>query len=281
MTDSLRRGIAGDYRVAIATTTDLVREAAIRHLLPGTAAVAMARALTGLALAAITDKEWRRFSAQWMGRGPFGSLHVDLQRPGNLRGYLTGDGVAAEVADGFGRGGLLSVIRQQHDGRFVQGQVALSVRTVDEDLERYLEQSEQVASTLRVLVELEDGMPTAVTGVLIQPLPGGSASGLRKLVGTDLLDRRASASLPPDALLDAVAPDLPAVDWLLEVPLGWACPCSRERIASGIRLLGREDLDDMVAKQEGTEVRCDFCADEYVFTPDDIRGIREALDRAD
>ena len=278
MTDFLRRGLAGDYRVAIASTTATIAEASRRHGLTGIPAVALSRALTSLALVGITDKEGRRLSAQWMGRGPLGSVHADLQQTGALRGYLTGDQPAASIPDGFGRGGLLSVIRQQPNGSFMQGQVALRSRTVDGDLEGYLKQSDQVASALRVLVDLDaQGSPTAVTGMLIQALPDSDGRSVPGLMAPALADRSLSAALPVDQLLAQGAPALGPVDWMLEVPLAWRCGCSKERVEQGVRLLGLAELDDMVLQWEGTEVRCDFCAHVHVISPADIARLRDEL----
>lgn len=270
MGDRLIRGIAGDYRIAVAITTDTVAEAVRRHQPTAIGATALARGMTSLALAAVTDKEWRRWSAQWMGRGPLGTVHADLRRPGDLRAYLTGDGVAEGVPAGFGRGGLLSVIRQQANDAFVQGQVALAARTIDGDLEGYLKHSEQIPSVLRVLVDLDDGAPTAVAGVLLQTLPGGSRAGINALTSRALRERTLAADLAIDELIAQGVPGLADVDWMLEVPLRWQCGCSRERVERGVKMLGFAELAEMVTKGEGTEARCDFCATVYEVTPEDI-----------
>lgn len=277
--DRLLRGIAGDFRVAIAVTTSTTAEAVLRHTPTPVGAVALARGLTSLALAGITGKEWRRMSAQWVGRGELGTMQVDLQQPGALRGYFTGTGEADSVEASFGRGGLLSVLSQQPDGTFSQGQVALAARTVDADMEAYLRGSEQVASVLRVLVDVTPGdAPTAVTGILVQTLPGGDKVALRTMASQALLDRSLPAHLSVDDLMARGLPGLPPVTWMFEAPLVWECGCSRERIEAGIRLLGRAELTEMVDEQESTEVSCDFCAEGYHFSPEDIGLLRDGLE---
>ncbi len=276
--DRLLRGIAGDFRVAIAVTTATTAEAVRLHDPSPIGGVALARALTSVALMGITGKEGRRLSAQWMGRGELGSLHADLQAPGSLRAYFTGSGEARSIPDSFGRGGLLSVISQQDDGTFSQSQVALSGRCVDSDMEGYLKDSNQVASMLRVLVDLDDELrPGAVAGVLLQALPGGDKAAVRTMVSEALSNRTLPADLPIDELIRQGIPGLPEVEWMFEAPLIWRCPCSRERIESGIRLLGREELTEMLDLKETTEVRCEFCTALYRFTLQDLAALRDGL----
>lgn len=276
--DRLIRGIAGDYRVAVAVTTATIAEAVRRHEPTPVGALALARGLTALALAGVTGKEWTRMSAQWLGRGALGNLQTDLRRPGDLRGFYTGSGGAHTIEIALGRGGLLSVISQQPDGSFSQGQVALASRTVDADMEHYLKTSDQVASLLRVLVDTDDeGRPTDVVGILIQALPGSGGENPKSLASEDLKNRTVPAWLAVDELMDLGLPGLPKVEWMLEVPLRWHCHCSRERIESGIQLLGVAELTEMVDEGESTEVRCDFCRELYTFAPADLATLRDGL----
>jgi molecular chaperone Hsp33 len=276
--DRLLRGIAGDYRVAIAVTTATIAEAVRRHEPTAVGALALARGLTALALAGISGKEWTRMSAQWVGRGALGNLQTDLRRPGDLRGYYTGSGAAHTIEVALGTGGLLSVISQQADATFSQGQVALDSRTIDADMEHYLKTSDQVASVLRVLVDTdEEGRPTDVVGVLIQALPGSGGENPKTLTSAALRNRTLPAWLAVDELVDLALPGLPNVEWMLDVPLRWHCSCSRERIEAGIRLLGAAELTEMVEEEESTEVRCDFCSELYTFAPSDLETLRDGL----
>ncbi len=279
--DRLIRGIAGDYRVAIAVTTATIAEAVRRHEPTPVGALALARGLTALALAGITGKEWTRMSAQWLGRGALGNLQTDLRRPGDLRGYYTGSGGAHTIELALGRGGLLSVITQQPDGSYSQGQVALASRSVDADMEHYLRTSDQVASLLRVLVDTDDeGRPTDVVGILIQAMPGSGGENPKSLASDALRERTLPAWLNLDELMDLGLPGLPKVEWMLEVPLRWHCGCSRERIEAGIRLLGEAELTEMVEQGESTEVRCDFCSELYSFAPTDLAKLRDGLSKS-
>jgi molecular chaperone Hsp33 len=45
----------------------------------------------------------------------------------------------------------------------------------------------------------------------------------------------------------------------------FACTCSRDRVASMIRSLGRDEAEDILAEQGRIEVGCDFCGQQYRF----------------
>ena len=49
----------------------------------------------------------------------------------------------------------------------------------------------------------------------------------------------------------------------------FACSCSRERVSSMLRSLGKEEIDSIVAEQGQVDIGCDFCGEHYQFDPID------------
>ena len=43
------------------------------------------------------------------------------------------------------------------------------------------------------------------------------------------------------------------------------CTCSRENVARMLRMLGREEVDSILAERGNVEVHCEFCNQRYVF----------------
>jgi molecular chaperone Hsp33 len=280
MTDVLLRCMSKDglHRVFAARTTDAVAEAVTRHELIGAPAMALARGLTAALLAAATDPEWHRMSFQWASRGPLGTMHVDVRRPGNVRGYVNLAENALEAVgrpvEAWVRPGILVALRQEPSARFSQGQIPIGTGAVDHDVENYLERSEGVASGLRVLASKDAlGSPVDVTGVLVQTLPGGDSK--RTILPVEISDR----VRPPGPLEDLMAAALPGmgVDILERVPVRFHCPCSRNRVEMSIRLLGASELEEMIIAEEGTSVRCEFCATDYDIGVKDLERILEGL----
>ena len=53
----------------------------------------------------------------------------------------------------------------------------------------------------------------------------------------------------------------------------FACSCSRERVGSMLRSLGRPEVDGILAEQGRVEIACDFCGLKYHFDPVDVGGL--------
>ena len=51
------------------------------------------------------------------------------------------------------------------------------------------------------------------------------------------------------------------------------CSCSRERVASMLRGLGRDEVESILAEQGQVEIGCDFCGIKYHFDPVDAAGV--------
>lgn len=59
------------------------------------------------------------------------------------------------------------------------------------------------------------------------------------------------------------------------MPVTFHCDCSKERVAKALASLSKKDLDDLIKDEEPIEVKCHFCNENYVFSPDDLREIRK------
>lgn len=270
----------GRLRLRATVTDETVTEALIRHLPGELASLALGRALTSTALFPVTWKDCERVSLQWSGRGPLGTLMTELRRPGRLRGLVSQP--RAELAKegytgwrGIGYGllpaGYLGVIRQKESGQFSRGQVELANGEVDEDLEAFFLTSEQVPTRLRTAVELGDhALSARAVGVLVQALPG--SEGDEAALPDRRLHERMSADDSPERLLEIASGGV-SLDVLEEIPVSWACTCTRERIEDGIALLEASEITSMIEEDGGASVTCDFCATIYALTVEDLRAI--------
>ena len=45
--------------------------------------------------------------------------------------------------------------------------------------------------------------------------------------------------------------------------LRFNCPCSFSRVLGALKLLGEEELQDMIEKDDGAEATCEFCGEVY------------------
>ena len=56
----------------------------------------------------------------------------------------------------------------------------------------------------------------------------------------------------------------------------YSCPCSKERMANAISTLKDEEIQDMIDKDHGCHVTCNFCNERYDFSEEDLRKILES-----
>jgi molecular chaperone Hsp33 len=162
------------------------------------------------------------------------------------------------------------------DGRFVitldpkdgnqayQGIVALEGESIAAILQNYMMRSEQLETRLWLAT---DGKIAA--GMLLQRLPEQPESEDDDAWGraSQLAD-----TLRPEELLI-----LPAVELVHRLyheedirlfeaqDVVFRCTCSRENVARMLRMLGRDEVESIIAERSDVEVHCEFCNQRYVF----------------
>jgi molecular chaperone Hsp33 len=176
-----------------------------------------------------------------------------------------------------------------------QGVVALHgdarepLQRLSDVLEHYMLQSEQLDT--RLILAADDEV---AAGLLIQRLPIAGEKNLenrgeRSAADEDQIGRNEdfnriahlAATLTRDELLQLDAATLlHRLFW--EEPLRrlptltgddgprFACLCSRARVGSMLKSLGRAEIDDIVAEQGRVEIGCDFCGQKYHFDRVDV-----------
>ena len=142
-----------------------------------------------------------------------------------------------------------------------QSLVELSSPTLDEVLEDYFRQSEQLPSRLLLAA---DG--THACGLMLQKLPGdeGDDDGWARAGALfDTLAADELATTPGPVLLHRLFhEETPQV--LAEKALAFGCSCSHERVAAMLQSLGEEEA--RAAAQDGqARIQCGFCGRQYHF----------------
>jgi len=272
-------------RVCAAITTGLVADAARRHELSAAASRAVGRALTSGVLLATLTKGEERVTVQLMGDGPLGSITVDANGTGDVRGYALHANAGADftldrhVADVVGRRGVVNVLRDLGLKELYQGQIALVTGEVDEDIEAYLRMSEQVPSALGCEVLIDDSRKiAAAAGVLVQVMPGGEPDVVRELqhaLRTDLIGDLLREGVRSARTIAERAWSLGPLEFMGgDRDIRFRCRCSPERIGEMLALLGTVDLDEMIAEDKPAEVVCNYCNTRYQIGRSELESIR-------
>jgi len=154
-------------------------------------------------------------------------------------------------------------------------------------LQHYMLQSEQLDTTLVLAAD-----DKVAAGLLIQRLPmegeGNLAGSMTSKANEDEIGRNEdynrisilASSLKREELLELdVDTILRRLFWEEKVlrfePQAprFACTCSRERVSSMIRSLGRAEAEGILAERGEIEVGCDFCGQHYRYDAVDAAGI--------
>jgi molecular chaperone Hsp33 len=299
MTDEIVRTALRGFpvRVVAATTTEVTREAVRRHQAGPAGALALGRGLTaGLLLATLTKDE-ERVSLQVLGDGPLGGLTVDAGSAGTARGYVRNPHVALppasaaaagrpSLAEVVGRAGVVNVVRDLGLRENFRGQTALASGEIDEDVERYLLDSEQIASAIACdAIVGADGTVAFAGGILLQALPGGDGAAIVAAAGEGLRTGRLApilAARPENAeeiILAALGDRFGEIQLLDRRPVRFHCPCSRARAATSLALLGNAELSEMILEDGKAEVTCNFCRARYRFDEVELETIRRELSK--
>lgn len=148
----------------------------------------------------------------------------------------------------------------------------------------YLLQSEQTRSAVGIMAQAaSQGSLEFCGGFLVEALPKADEKTLaimEQVVKT--LPPVSNYHRPGEGLdLGALLSDLAGPFRYTihrEIPVQPFCPCSAAGVMKALTGLPREELEEVVLKQETLELHCDYCRKRYEATPDQIRGI---LDRQD
>ncbi len=285
MNDYLVRGMTmdGSVKVVAIRSTEMVRTGATIHNTTPNATAAFGRALTAASMMGNMQKvENGSMTLQIKGGGPIGSIVCVADPMGNVRGYVYEPNVPLvekypgklDVGATVGTDGTLTVIRDMQMKEPYVGSVPLVSGEIGDDVTAYFAQSEQTptACALGVLVDRDKSVKVA-GGYLIQLLPGAPDEVIDKLEAgiqragavTTMLEQ----GMTPEDILGQVCGELGVV-FMETTPVSYKCYCSRERVTSALISLGRKELTEIMQENKPFPVGCQFCSEEYVFTPEDI-----------
>ncbi|MBE7381081.1 MAG: Hsp33 family molecular chaperone HslO [Leptolyngbya sp. SIO1E4] len=280
MADQLIRATAADrgIRIVGVITTRVVEEARQRHQLSYVGTAALGRAMSaGLLLVSSMKRPESRINIRIRGDGPLKGVLVDAGLDGTIRGYVDNPSLELppteqgrlDVGSAIGRNGYLYVVRDVGYGYPYSSTVELVSGEIGEDVTYYLATSEQTPSALALGVFVDTQGVEAAGGLLLQVMP--KAARDESLIS--LLESRMAtlADFTPKLRANQTLPDIfeaLAGDLDLEILPGtqrvrFHCPCSFNRMLGALKMLGADELQDMIEKDGGAEATCHFCGEVY------------------
>ena len=290
MKDYLVKALAyhDQVRAYAVITTETIDEARRRHNTWPTASAALGRSMTaGLMLGTMLKGE-ENLTVRIEGGGPIGTILVDANAHGEVRGYVSnplthfdlnkeGD---LDVSRAVGTTGMLTVSKDVGMQQPFTGQVPLVSGEIGEDFTSYLFHSEQTSSAVGVGALVNpDNTIQAAGGFIIQLMPGAENEIINKieerLKVISPISSMIAEGMAPEQILEQVL-GIGNVDVLEKMPVQFQCQCSEERISNAIVSLGREEIQDMIQTDGQAEANCHFCNETYQFTKEKLEELLEA-----
>lgn len=291
MNDYLVKALAfdGTIRAYAARSTETVAEVQRRHAMWPTATAALGRSMTAAVMMGAMSKGEDKLTIKVNGNGPIGSMVIDTNAHGEVRGYASNPQThfdlneqgKLDVRRAVGTDGMLTVVKDLGLRDYFTGQVPIISGEIAEDFTEYFVVSEQVPSAvgLGVLVN-PDNTVKAAGGFIIQVMPGATDETIGKLeeriANVEPISTLIARGLTPEEILGEVL-GAENVEVLDRMDVSFACNCSKERFGNAIIGLGEKEIQEMIDEDGKAEAHCHFCMETYVYPKEELEGFIDEI----
>ncbi|MER2088659.1 MAG: Hsp33 family molecular chaperone HslO [Sporosarcina sp.] len=291
MNDYLVKALAfdGTIRAYAARSTETVAEVQRRHAMWPTATAALGRSMTAAVMMGAMSKGEDKLTIKVNGNGPIGSMVIDANAHGEVRGYASNPQThfdlneqgKLDVRRAVGTDGMLTVVKDLGLRDYFTGQVPITSGEIAEDFTEYFVVSEQVPSAvgLGVLVN-PDNTVKAAGGFIIQVMPGASDETIGKLeeriANVEPISTLIARGLTPEEILAEVL-GADNVEILDRMDVAFACNCSKERFGNAIIGLGEKEIQEMIDEDGKAEAHCHFCMETYMYPKEELEGFIDEI----
>mmetsp|Transcript_61624 Transcript_61624/g.70835 ORF Transcript_61624/g.70835 Transcript_61624/m.70835 type:complete len:422 (+) Transcript_61624:72-1337(+) len=272
----------GSVKITACTARNIINDLMIMHTMTAVPADALGRTIISVLLMSNGMQPEQTCEITLNANGPLRGVFAMSDGKGNVRGYvgspMLGD---IELSDALGQG-MVQVVKNHPDwSNPYNGITSIRHGDIDRDIGAYLAESEQRSCALAAATSMKGILCTAAGGYLIEQLPNATPETMARVEKnlSILVAKDGSEKLPTNLLLNGVTP-LEIAETILDglgmIPLQqispkFQCQCSSKRLVRALRLLPREEVDEVLKNEEKIEARCEFCAKIYSLGPEEIR----------
>ncbi|HEY0666404.1 MAG TPA: Hsp33 family molecular chaperone HslO [Gallionella sp.] len=274
--DSLQRFLFehSPVRGELVHLDDAWRAVQERHDYPPALRAVMGELMAAAMLLAATLKLEGSLILQIQGRGPVTLLVVECDGELNVRATAKWQGELGglDFAQMVGDGRFVITLDPREGGQTYQGIVALDGGSVAEVLQNYMLRSDQLETRLWLAADAH-----GAAGLLLQKMPGEgghAVAGHDDDEGDDMWQR---VTMLTDTIKREELLGLPALELIRRLygeedvrlfdaqRVAFRCNCSRDKVARMLKMLGRDEVESVLAEQGAVEVSCEFCNHQYRF----------------
>ena len=287
MKDYLVRGLveSKNCRVFACSTTHLLEEARLKHGLWPTASAALGRMMSATLMMAAMNKNNEKMTVTINGGGPIGTMMAVTNGDGHIKGFVGNPQVHytynsnghLAVGVAVGNQGTLQIIKDMGLKEPFCGTVPLQTGEIGDDFSYYFMLSEQTPSVVSVGVLVNDTNEILSSGgFIIQLLPEATEDDIayieEKIKDFPAVSALINEGKTPEDILKMLFEDVEITD---HQDLSYQCDCSREKMLSALATVGKDEIEDMIEKDHGCEMSCQFCNQTYTFSEEDLKMLLE------
>ena len=232
------------------------------------------------------------FILQAQGKGPVTRLVCDMTSKGDVRATASFDEEAIKalvesgethipLSDLMGQGYLAFTVDQGEFTERYQGVVELQKESLEQSIHHYFEQSEQIKTSLRLAMDVNDVGEWVAGGIMLQHLPNHDKIPqdakpsedhwvrAQVLLSTCKDEELLDSKLHDDTLLYRLFHE-EGVRVYPALKITKGCRCNMDRILGILRTLSDDEKQDVVVDGK-VVINCEFCNKDFFFTPEDIQ----------
>ena len=265
----------GTIRGVLVQMDEAWREVSSRAAYPDAIRTLLGQALAASAMLTGNIKFRGNLSLQFKSEGKLRLMFAQCSDGGEVRGLAQWQETVGTSLDLSAQPSPLFAITIEHadSGQRYQGMVPVEVTYLSQLIENYFSKSEQLPT--QVVLACDEGRCAAL---MLQKVAEGGGNidtdsdpdawnRVHHLTAT--LSERELLDLPPETLLARLYHEECVL--LQEAqPLRFACHCSRERVSTVLKNLGREEAAAALQQDGRVEVICEFCNTHYHFDQIDL-----------
>lgn len=280
----------GGIKVSAVTVRNMMNDLMLQHTMTPVSAEALGRTvICGLLMAnGMQDEQIVQITIKT--EGPIRNVVAICSGSGEVRGFVGSPMLGNDLTleDAVGRTGAVQIVKNHPSWpRPYNGIAPIRHGDIDRDVGVYLAVSEQRSCALAAALSFNGILCTAAGGYLIEQLPDITDEEKEKVTANlaKLVEMDGGDKIPTNLLLNGKTPldvakiILDGLDMqpLQQIKPQLVCHCSEDRLVRSLRLLSREDVNDILEKENKVEARCDFCGKTYSLTATEVR---EKLEQA-
>lgn len=283
MKDYIVRGLVQENNVRVfgVSSTRSCRHGAKDHNCSPLASIAFGRTISAAIMMGAMLKGEEKMTIQINGCGPIGTMMVDADAKGNVKGFLSNPQASADVADVsrvVGNVGLLKVIKSNQMKHNFTGEVMLQTGQIGDDISYYFYTSEQTPSLVILSVNLnKQGKIKLAGGIIVQVLPSATEEDLLEIENKVKTYGSFSEALESKSVETIIKEIFPDFIELSRNDVTYKCDCNKKKFTRILKLVGKEELNDMINKDHGCHAVCNFCNKEYTFSEEELIEIRDSI----